>query len=70
MMGMSIVDAETGGTVPMGRLVLRYLGYYVSIFTLCLGFLWIIFDKRKQGFHDKIAGTVVIMNPSRPSGDM
>jgi uncharacterized RDD family membrane protein YckC len=70
MMGMSIVDAATGGRVPMGRLVLRYLGYYVCIFTLFIGFFWIIFDKRKQGFHDKIAGTVVIINPSRPSGDM
>ena len=24
-----------------------------------LGFLWIAFDKRKQGWHDKLAGTVV-----------
>ena len=26
-----------------------------------LGFIWIAFDKRKQGWHDKIAGTVVII---------
>jgi uncharacterized RDD family membrane protein YckC len=25
-----------------------------------LGFIWVAFDKRKQGWHDKIAGTVVI----------
>jgi uncharacterized RDD family membrane protein YckC len=26
-----------------------------------LGFIWIAFDKRKQGWHDKLAGTVVIL---------
>lgn len=65
MMGMSIVDAKTGGKPPMGNLVLRYLGYYLCVFTLFLGFIWVAFDKRKQGLHDKIAGTVVIMNPPR-----
>jgi uncharacterized RDD family membrane protein YckC len=25
-----------------------------------MGFIWIIFDKKRQGLHDKIAGTVVI----------
>ncbi len=38
----------------------RYLGYFASTIPLCLGFLWIAFDKRKQGWHDKLAGTVVI----------
>lgn len=56
-----IVDAETLQPVSNGRLVLRYIGYFVSILTLFLGFFWIAWDKRKQGFHDKIAGTVVII---------
>ena len=38
----------------------RYFAYIVSFMPLYLGFIWIYFDKRKQGFHDKIAGTVVI----------
>ncbi len=29
---------------------------------LMWGFLWIAFDKRKQGWHDKLAGTVVILD--------
>lgn len=56
-----IVDAKTFEPVSNGRLILRYLGYFVSIFTLFLGFFWIGWDKQKQGFHDKIAGTVVII---------
>jgi len=65
MMGMSIVDATTGDTPTLLRLVMRYLGYIVSAIPCLLGFFWVGWDKRKQGFHDMIANTVVIMNPPR-----
>ncbi len=39
---------------------LRYVGYIVSALPLFLGFFWIIWDAKKQGWHDKIAGTVVV----------
>lgn len=55
-----IVDAKTGRTPSTGSLVARYLGYFVSMLPLMLGFVWIAIDRRKQGFHDKIAGTVVV----------
>ena len=55
-----IVDAQTGGSPRTARLVVRLFAYIVSALPLCLGFLWIAFDRRKQGWHDKIAGTVVI----------
>ena len=58
--GLKIVDAATGGPPPLGRLVLRFFAYFVSAFPLYLGFLWAAFDRRKQGWHDKIARTVVI----------
>ena len=58
-----IVDAKTLGIPSTRQLIGRYLGYYVSILALGLGFLWIAFDKRKQGWHDKLAGTVVIRKP-------
>jgi uncharacterized RDD family membrane protein YckC len=32
----------------------------VVSFTLGIGFIWIIFDRRKQGWHDKMANTVVV----------
>ncbi len=55
-----IVDARTFGPPSTGQLIGRYLGYYVSTIVLFLGFLWIAFDPRKQGWHDKMANTVVI----------
>ena len=58
--GARIVDARTGAAPSTGRLVARYAGYLVSMLPLFLGFAWIAIDRRKQGWHDKIAGTVVV----------
>jgi uncharacterized RDD family membrane protein YckC len=59
-LGVKIVDAATGGPPSLGRLALRFLGYFVSAFPLYLGFFWAAIDRRKQGWHDKIARTIVI----------
>ena len=58
--GARIVDARTGGRASTGQLVGRYLAYYVSILPLLLGIFWVGWDRRKQGFHDKLANTVVV----------
>jgi len=58
-----IVDARTGGPVPLRRLIGRYFAYVLSALPLGLGFIWIAFDRRKQGWHDKLANTVVIYEP-------
>jgi uncharacterized RDD family membrane protein YckC len=55
-----IADATTLQAPSRRQDIGRYLAYFVSIFCLGLGFLAIAMDKRKQGWHDKIAGTVVI----------
>ena len=59
-LGLKIVDAASGARPSLGRLVLRFLGYFVSAFPLYLGFLWAAIDRRKQSWHDKIARTIVI----------
>ena len=58
-----IVDAQTGGRPSNGQLVGRYFAYYLSMLPLFLGFIWVAFDPRKQGWHDKLAGTVVVRVP-------
>ena len=58
--GIRIVDARTGKTPSTRRLVLRLAGYLLSALPFYLGFLWAAVDRRKQGWHDKIAGTVVV----------
>ena len=59
-LGVKIVDARTGQPPTLGRLGLRFVGYFVSAFPLYLGFLWAALDRRKQGWHDRIARTIVI----------
>ena len=59
-----IVDAKTGLPPSTGQLIGRYFAYYLSTLPFCLGFLWIAWDPRKQGWHDKLANTVVV----RPTG--
>ena len=61
-----IVDADTLGPPSKWQLIVRYLGYYVSIFPFCLGLFWVAWDERKQGFHDKLANTVVIRKSTAP----
>jgi len=58
--GARIVDAKTGGKPSTRQLLIRYLGYYVAMLPLFIGILWVAFDPRKQGWHDKLAGTVVV----------
>ncbi|HEX7438367.1 MAG TPA: RDD family protein [Caldimonas sp.] len=60
VIGARIVDATTGEPPSTWQLIGRYLGYYVSSIPLCLGLIWVGFDRRKQGWHDKLANTVVI----------
>lgn len=57
---LTIVDAKTGGKPSTRQFIYRYLGYYVSIIPLFLGIIAVGIDRRKRGFHDRIAGTVVI----------
>jgi uncharacterized RDD family membrane protein YckC len=67
MFRLRIVDARTGGEPSLRQWCLRYLGYFISSVPLLLGFFWVAWDPRHQGWHDRIAGTVVI-HPSRRPG--
>ena len=58
-----VVRAVDGGPVKMGQAYVRLVGFWISAAVFYIGFLWILFDARRQGWHDKIAGTVVIAAP-------
>ena len=60
MMGLKVVRAADGGPVSFGTGIVRLIGYLISGIVLDLGFLWILVDGKRQGWHDKIANTVVI----------
>lgn len=59
LLGLRVLRSN-GRPITFVPAVKRLLGYYVSFFALCIGFLWILIDDRRQGWHDKIADTVVV----------
>lgn len=60
-MALSItIVTEEGQPISTGRAFIRYFGYIPCFLSLGLGFFWIIWDRNKQGWHDKLANTYVI----------
>lgn len=59
VMGLQVVPLK-GGRIGIVRATLRYLGYIVSAIPLFFGFIWILFSRQRQGWHDKIARTCVV----------
>jgi uncharacterized RDD family membrane protein YckC len=57
---MQVVGVADGKKIDILRGLLRYVGVIISIIPLFIGLIWAAFDARKQGWHDKIASTVVI----------
>lgn len=60
LLKIKIIDEKTGGKLSKAQSVGRYFAYYVSMLPVMLGFIWVAFDKKKQGWHDKLAGTVCV----------
>jgi uncharacterized RDD family membrane protein YckC len=60
LMNCQVVDARSLQRVTTLQAALRFIGYFASFLTLGLGFLWVLYHPRKQGFHDLLARTVVI----------
>ena len=69
MTRIQVVDAETGNKLSTGQCIGRYLAYYPAMIPLFLGLIWVAFDKRKQGWHDKLAKTLVIHLQQPTLGD-
>lgn len=59
-MGLKVVSEDGYSPVSMERAFIRWLGYYVNMVFFGLGYLWIFVDPNRQGFHDKMAKTIVI----------
>ena len=59
-LGMRVVDVATFQPPRPAQAALRWLGLMLSFVALCIGVIWVAFDPQKQGWMDKLAGTVVI----------
>ncbi len=49
-----------GSRIGWDASAMRYVGYVISTMLLLAGFIWVAFDNRHQGWHDKIADTFVV----------
>jgi|ERR1035437_1201812 uncharacterized RDD family membrane protein YckC len=60
LLRLRIIDANTGATIGYARAVVRLLMTVVNSWACYIGWIWVAFDPRKQGWHDKVANSVVI----------
>jgi uncharacterized RDD family membrane protein YckC len=58
--GIRVVNDRDGSRIGWGTAILRLIGFWVSAAVFYLGFVWILVDSRRRGWHDLIAGTCVI----------
>ena len=60
LLRLRVIDANTGATIGYARAVVRLLMTVVNSWACYIGWIWVAFDPRKQGWHDKVANSVVI----------
>ncbi|QER39372.1 RDD family protein [Acinetobacter suaedae] len=60
LLRLKVLDEQTGNHISVGQGVIRYIGYIPATLVLFIGLIWIAFDPKKQGWHDKMAKTVVV----------
>ena len=62
--GAGIVVVDSGGQTPGPAAIPReMIGKFVSYLAAGIGIFWLMLDPKRQGWHDKIAGTYVVDNP-------
>lgn len=59
LLGLRVVKLD-GTPVTLGTAIVRWIGLVISFLVILLGVIWVGFDAKKQGWHDKLAGTVVV----------
>jgi uncharacterized RDD family membrane protein YckC len=60
MMGIRVIKVN-GDPLQAADVIVRYIGYYINSFVFGIGWIWALFDKDSQGWHDKLAGTYVVV---------
>lgn len=61
---------EDGTPIGYRTAFLRWLGYLLCDLTLDIGYLWAAVDRRKQGLHDKVCGTIVVRDSRGPGAPL
>jgi len=66
-LGIRVIDFRTGGPIGYGRAGIRFVARILSALPLLLGYFWMLWDKEKQTWHDKLAGAVVVPTSAYPT---
>jgi uncharacterized RDD family membrane protein YckC len=59
-LSIRVVDADTGDSIGVGRALARWFGRILSTIVIYLGYLWMLWDRNKQTWHDKLSSSVVV----------
>lgn len=65
-LGLVVVDTQLGKLTFSRALLRESIGKFISSVVLGIGYLVILWDKRRQGWHDQIANTLVIEKTTLP----
>ena len=65
-LGIRVIDYRTGGPIGFGRAVLRYFARILSVIPCFLGYFWMLWDKERQTWHDKLISDVVVPTSAYP----
>jgi uncharacterized RDD family membrane protein YckC len=60
LLGMRIAREADGAPIGWGTAIVRYVMMLISFWIFYLGVIWVAFEPRKRGWHDMVAGTVVV----------
>lgn len=65
VMGIRLISESTGQPIGAGMAFVRYLAHILDALPCYLGYLWPLWDEKRQTFSDKIIGTIVVEQPQQ-----
>lgn len=69
LLGIRVVSLDGSG-LSLWQALRRFVGYFLSALAIYVGYLWVLIDNRRQGWHDKLAGTIVVYAWDARLGDL
>jgi uncharacterized RDD family membrane protein YckC len=69
ILGIRVLDAETGRSLPYARAFVRALMSNLSALPCFLGFFWMLWEPRKRTWHDMVANSLVVRANVYPPGE-
>jgi uncharacterized RDD family membrane protein YckC len=68
-LGIRVISFDGSGSIGYGRAFVRWIGGYLSAVVIFLGYLWMLWDRENQCWHDKLASDVVVPVSAYPLRD-